>query len=73
MPLWVRHNINEADLCVAVLPKALAYTLTCINANGVMHVMQKSKLNNVLHPFISYPPAPDAEQGHCKASSYDRK
>ena len=72
MPLWVRHNINEADLCVAVLPKALAYTLTCTHANGVMHVMQISKINNVLHPFISYLPAPDAEQGHCKASSYDR-
>ena len=23
-------------------PKALAYTLTCIDANGVMHVMQIS-------------------------------
>ena len=72
MLLWVLHNINEADLCVAVLPEALAYTLTCINANGVMHLMQISTLNNVLHPFISYPPTPDAEQGHCKASLYDR-
>ena len=36
MPLWVLHNINGADLCVAVLPKALAYTLTCIHANGVI-------------------------------------
>jgi hypothetical protein len=57
MPLWVLHNINDADLCVAVLPKALAYTLTCINANGVMQVTQISKINNALHPFISYPPA----------------
>ena len=46
MPLWVQHNINDADLCVAVLPKALAYTLTCINGNGVMHVMQ---ISNVGH------------------------
>ena len=53
-------------------PKALAYTLTCIDANGVMHVMQISKINNALHPFISYPPASDAEQGHCKASLYHR-
>ena len=61
MPLWVLHNINEADLCDAVLPKALAYTLTCIHANGVMHVMQISTINNALHPFISYQPAPDAD------------
>ena len=27
------------------------------------------KISNALHPFISYLPAPDAEQGHCKASS----
>jgi hypothetical protein len=66
------HNINEADLCVAVLPEALAYTLTCINANGVMHLMQMREINIALHPFISYLPAPDAEQGHFKASSYDR-
>ena len=72
MPLWVLHNINEADLCVAVLPEALAYTLTCINANGVMHLMQMREINNALHPFISYLPAPDAEQGHCKASLYHR-
>ena len=44
MLLWVLHNINEADLCVAVLPEALAYTLTCINANGVMHMMHISLL-----------------------------
>ena len=63
---------NEADLCDAVLAKALAYTLTCIDANGVMHVMQISKINNALYPFMSYLPAPGAEQGHCKPSSYDR-
>jgi hypothetical protein len=57
MPLWVMHNINEAELCDAVLPKALAYTLTCINSNGVMHLMQISKINSTLHPFISYLPA----------------
>ena len=28
------------------------------------------KINNAPHPFISYLPAHDAEQGHCKASSY---
>ena len=36
MPLRVLHNINEAHLRIAVLPKALAYTLTCIHANGVI-------------------------------------
>ena len=40
MPLWVLHNINEADLCVAVLPKALAYTLTCIPSPPVSRNQQ---------------------------------
>ena len=47
------------------LPKAPGYTLTCINADGVMHMMQISKIQKALHPFISFLPA---EQGHCKTS-----
>ena len=32
--------------------------------------MQKSRIRNALHPFISFLAAPTAEQGQCKTSSY---
>ena len=50
-------------------PKALGHTLTCIDADSAMHMMQISKNHNALHLFISYLPAPIAEQGQCKSSS----
>ena len=51
------------------MPKALGYTLTCFDVDGVMHMMQISKIHNALHPITSFLPAPTAEQGHCKICS----
>ena len=44
-------------------PRDLGYTLTCIDADGAMHMMQIRRSLNALHPFSSFLPAPCSEQG----------
>ena len=63
-------RIHGLSVACCRLPKGLGYTLTCIDADGVMHMMQKSSIHNALHPFITYLPAPTAGQEQCKTSSY---
>ena len=56
-------RIHGWSVACCRLPKALGYTLTCIDADGVMHMVQISKIHNALRSFISYQPAPTAKQG----------
>ena len=44
-------------------------SVTCIHADGAMHIMQISKKLNALYPFISFLPAPSSDHGQCKTSS----
>ena len=63
-------RIHGWSVACCRLSKDLGYTLTCIDADGAMHIMQTSKILNALHPFIIFLPAPSSEQGQCKTSSY---
>ena len=49
--------------------KGLGLTVTCIDADGAMRIMQISKSLNALYPFISFLHAPSSEQGQCRTST----
>ena len=50
-------GIHGRSVACCRSPKDLGYTLTFIDADGAMHMMQISNILNALHPFISFLPA----------------
>ena len=59
-------RIHGRSVACCKLPKALGYTLTCIDADGVLHMTQISTIHKALHPFIGCLPTPTAEQNRVK-------